>query len=127
MSEVANLYAILHNRLCDQEAHGWWRRCQQTCRQWSKDWKTVVDHGNLRDAPRGTASLAGCHSRDSLLGAIRGTIIDYSLKTLKLSLVFKFVYYVLFTRSFWSLLRPLNWRSRKCRCLGTCLVNCKCQ
>ena len=29
--------SVLHNRLGDQEAHGQWRRCQQTCRQWPKD------------------------------------------------------------------------------------------
>ena len=29
--------SVSHNPLCDREAHGRCRRCQQTCRRWSKD------------------------------------------------------------------------------------------
>ena len=30
-------FSVSHNRLRDQVAQGRWWRCQQTCRQWSKD------------------------------------------------------------------------------------------
>ena len=45
--------SVSHNRLRDQEVHGWWRRCQQTGRQWSKDCC-------------GSWQLAGCYSKQSI-------------------------------------------------------------
>ena len=44
-------WSISHNCFRDQEAHGRWRRYQQTCRQWSKDCC-------------GSWQLAWCHSRN---------------------------------------------------------------
>ena len=44
---------VSHNRLRDQEAHGRWWRCQQTCRQRSKDccgvWKLAGCHSKFQD------------------------------------------------------------------------------
>ena len=36
VSEVSNLVDISHSRLRDEETHERWRRCQHTCRHWSK-------------------------------------------------------------------------------------------
>ena len=36
---------------------------------------TVVDRYSMRDVNQGTASLAGCHSKDSLRDAIRETTV----------------------------------------------------
>ena len=61
-------WGVSYKRLCDQEAHGRWQRCQQTCRQ-------------LSNGYCGSWQLAGCHSRDSLRDAIRGTIVLRPLPT----------------------------------------------
>ena len=42
--KVSEVAILSHSRQCDQEAHGRWRRCQQTCRLLSKDglWSVTV-------------------------------------------------------------------------------------
>ena len=78
VSEVANLSWCLAQssmrlkKLMD--------KCEGVDKSAGSGWKTVVDHDSLRDGTRGTASLAGCHSRDSLQDAIeRQQPFDYGL------------------------------------------------
>ena len=66
---------ISHNRLRDQEAHGRWRRCQQMCRQWSKD--CCPSNGTSQAVLR-----IASHKRSSLSNAIpQAVTIHNSLST----------------------------------------------
>ena len=78
-------WGVSRNCLRDQEAHGRWRRCQQTCRQW---WKDCCGSQQLagclsRDCfacgMLFEGQLAGCHSKDNCLSTSACTSVDFAI------------------------------------------------